>query len=59
MPFMERPEGFSPETLDLLDRAIMQMYLDHLADRHLKLGEAVARAKAGEDPAAELELMRF
>jgi hypothetical protein len=58
MPFMERPEGFSSETLDLLDRAIMQMYLDHLADRQLKLAEAVARAAEGEDPAAGIKLMR-
>lgn len=33
MPFIKRPEGFSSETIELLDRAMMRMYLDHLAAR--------------------------
>lgn len=31
MPFIERPTGFSSETLDLLDRAMMGIWLDHVA----------------------------
>jgi hypothetical protein len=31
MPFVQRPEGFSSETLALLDSAIMGLWLDHAA----------------------------
>jgi hypothetical protein len=31
MPFVQRPEGFSSETLELLDSAIMGLWLDHAA----------------------------
>lgn len=56
MPFIGRPEGFSSETLDLLDRAILQMYRDHLADRELELFAAIARATAAENVTSGAEL---
>lgn len=31
MPFVQRPAGFSSETLELLDSAIMGLWLDHAA----------------------------
>lgn len=31
MPFIERPAGFNNDTLDLLDKAMMGLWLDHAA----------------------------
>lgn len=31
MPFIQRPAGFNNDTLDLLDKAMMGIWLDHAA----------------------------
>lgn len=31
MPFIERPQGFSADTLALLDRAMSELWLEHTA----------------------------
>lgn len=57
MPFIQRPEGFSAATLELLDSAIMQIYLDHVAAAETELKAASARGFALDDTAPPPSLL--